>query len=233
MPNDNHRVLATLADRRLASIVTTNFDELIEREISTAATVTKLHGTISNLDDLVMRLSQIGRGLMSGEFSAEMHSVLSERSVCFIGYAGRDPDIFPRLCKLRLRTVIWIARPYGSLEDCAAVDRELKHCDRLARSVGEFECISVDANSMFDALAARLGIAPSPFVAPSLDWRRELRAGTNHVYPDEATIAVARTLAASGKWRQAAEAYSWLRVHGETRDARQDALLYEAESRYG
>ena len=232
IPNRNHRLLASFADRGLASVITTNFDELIEHELSTATTIEKLHGTISDLDNLVMRLSQIGRGLVSRELVSRVTNALSDKSVCFIGYAARDPDIFPVLCKLRLRKILWIARPCKSTKDLESAARELEHCERLKRSASEFECISVDANELFDSLSRTLRVDPPARSLQSRDWRQVLHSSTSSISRDEAAIAFVRILAASGEWRKAAAAYTWLRQNGDVQRSRLEATLYEAEAWY-
>lgn len=230
-PNMNHRVLAALSDQGMATVATTNFDELIESLATQRDRVVKLHGTVSNPESMVMRLSQVGRGLVDRRFRRLLGETLAGKSVCFIGYAGRDPDIFPALMGLRLKRVLWIARPFSSAEDQNSIANELAHCGRLEAVADSFDCVSVDANSVFDELGAKLALRPVAGGA-GLDWESAFAKSCRLGSSDTAAIAFARLLSASGLWEHAAKAYAQIASESRLLQARCDSRLYGAEAHY-
>lgn len=231
-PNNNHRVLAALANRHLANIVTTNFDELIEHEVSSTTHIEKLHGSLSDPDGMAIRLTQVGRGLVDRGFKRKISALINGKSVCFIGYAGRDPDIFPVLSGTKLSRVLWIARPCASAAGRASIARELKHCERLEEISKAFECLSVDGNQLFDELGSMLHLSLPADPAATFDWRTVMRSTAAPSSKDEAAVSLARILGAAGLWEQVAKACSWLYAHSGNPVTRLDAALFESEALY-
>ncbi len=231
-PNNNHRVLAALADRGIADVVTTNFDELIEREISNDGQIRKLHGTVSSPDGMAIRLNQVGRGLIDRKFKKMISSLVDGRSVCFVGYAARDPDIFPVLSALHFRQILWIARPYKSLADREIVARELEHCERMERTTEKFECLSVDGNRLFDEIGSLLHLSLPVDLERTFDWRSAMGSTAVPSSGDLAAISIIRILMASGLSREAAQASSWLFARSTVPNTRQGVAFLESESLY-
>ena len=118
-PNRNHRYLAQLLmDGRIDLVLTTNFDELIERSISgirsvvteeefdsllkelttneniKVPTVAHLHGSIQNQESLVALMNQVGKPL-EGVRRNVLDYVLSNGTIVFVGYSESDQDISP------------------------------------------------------------------------------------------------------------------------------------------
>jgi len=156
-PNVHHRMLArALRDR--CPVLTTNFDQLIERALRGDAPATvlkwsndfrvwrrrsprgvlaKLHGSIEDLDSLCATLRQVGSlGLAfmwnaaRGEYLA---SVRRDYPMVIVGYSGfDDSDILPRLRITESdRPLLWVIH-----NDSALHIANHKHIERHARARG-------------------------------------------------------------------------------------------------
>jgi len=229
-PNLNHCVLATLSRAPGCSIITTNFDELIERSGGTH--IHKLHGTISSASDLVIKLSQVGRGLADAAFRRRVKSLLEGKSVVFMGYAGRDLDILPVLSALNFRDVLWFARPARSATDLALVGGELQQCTRLARRCTSFRCLSVDADLVMDELGRALKLTCRTYPSRVPEWRSELLFHTLTADSEKAAVAMIRVFGAAGLWRTAADGCKWLLSRLPSAQLKLQITLYLAEAFY-
>lgn len=200
-PNKNHAALATLLDHGLAHVVTTNFDELIEKRRRPRVNpkgLTKLHGTFSSPDEMAIRLSQVGRGVVRPPARQRLVRALRGRDVCFVGYSGRDPDIRPILRAEQIRTVLWIARPPRPGESTAEVEAEHQYVARLFKSGTPVRCTAVDADRVFDELSHRLNVGPVP-THPSVRWRQRIRAVLQGVPWQRQALALGDLFARSGE----------------------------------
>lgn len=123
-PSNLHRFLAAgLARGQIPSILTTNWDCLIEESLSSANSIhvawepdsfatapgtrvlAKLHGTVALKDDDSVTKQKKQASLVTdvfglgGELSTEVNDVVShyfcfrESSICVVGYSARDPDV--------------------------------------------------------------------------------------------------------------------------------------------
>jgi hypothetical protein len=137
-PNENHRALVALATTGiLRSILTTNFDTLIERTFSVsnrqfsavntltdppprdwsreAPVVVKLHGTANNASSLVDLASQKRRGLPT-EWLDSLERLFATSSILIVGFSGADLGLFNDYLRLeaaskRIPWLRWLCRP--------------------------------------------------------------------------------------------------------------------------
>jgi hypothetical protein len=200
-PNLNHRVLATLLDRGIASVMTTNFDELIERSqqpVGRSARLTKLHGTISNPESLVARVGQVGRGRSSTTLRKRTVEGLRHGAVCFLGYSGTDLDIGPILKTVQTSTVIWLIRPRGAGESVLDLSAAHDHLTKVMPVASTVRVVSVDGEAVLDELGAMLAVS-SPVAGGGRGWLSTLRSNIAVRAPEEAALALGRILFLSGR----------------------------------
>lgn len=124
-PNAVHRAIATMATNgKLTTIVTVNFDSLIERALEDIGCrsdvhykvyvgvptslpppaplpLIKLHGTIDNPNSLVATISQIGSSRNHSNAIKTLFEKLSTHRWIFTGYRGADYDL-----SLAIKTII-------------------------------------------------------------------------------------------------------------------------------
>jgi hypothetical protein len=114
-PNANHRILAALVAEQPAfvDVVTTNFDDLIERALheanaaTAAARIWHVHGTLDQPDTLVTTMRRVGRKVFDRALVDRFTRLLDDRVVMFLGYGGTDPDLIPAFGRARPRAVFW------------------------------------------------------------------------------------------------------------------------------
>ncbi len=213
-PNLNHAVLAAMLDRNLARLVTTNFDELIETqrlEPGDRRHLSKPHGTFSRPDEMTIRLSQVGRGIVTPAIRRSLERDLRSRDTCFIGYSGRDLDIRPIFRTESIRSVLWIARPPLAGESSADVCRAHAYVAELFKSGTPVRCISVNANELFDELARRLLVSDRRSVGVRA-WRDTLTSELRAVAWYRRAAAFGGVLGVSGRWDLARDVYGEIEV---------------------
>ena len=233
-PNLNHSVLAAMLDRRLARVVTTNFDELIEAQRLSPgdrAGLLKPHGTFSAPAEMAIRLSQIGRGIVSPRIGRALAEALRGRDLLVVGYSGSDLDIRPLLRTADVRSVLWVVRPRLPGESHAALRREHDYIARLFDRRTPVRCVSADADALFGALAASVPHVPVPQGAP-VPWRRMLGAALDAVAWERRALALADLLALSGRWEHARGVCAEVEAAGAPPDDRARATLGRANAAY-
>jgi hypothetical protein len=120
-PNNNHKLISALTRQGLRIILTTNFDRLIESEFPESGVkviedhsafkafseqihtnnlpdlpvVIKLHGSAGNHDRIIVTLNQEGR--LDKDAHTLITSLLERYTFLFLGYGGRDLDLFPTI----------------------------------------------------------------------------------------------------------------------------------------
>lgn len=131
-PSLAHYIIVKTAAMNSVTVITTNFDCLLEsaaRDLginveAIGATgpytdshdklyIWKVHGSVehrhthlppSNILATMARITQPNRPLLQS-----LHALFTDRHVCFIGYSGRDIDLFPLIRKFPgIRPPIWI-----------------------------------------------------------------------------------------------------------------------------
>lgn len=120
-PNLNHKILATLLDRGfIDSIVTTNFDSLIEQSLSevsrnapsVAKRIWKIHGDIRRPSSMVTTMRRVGQTAFNEDLVKDLRMLLDGSHVIFIGYSGMDPDLMPAFKTANMASVYWcVYRP--------------------------------------------------------------------------------------------------------------------------
>jgi tetratricopeptide (TPR) repeat protein len=210
-PNYNHAVLARLLDEGSTQVVTTNFDEAIEKVWSTPDSrrnLSKPHGTISDPEEVAIRLTQIGRRIPSVKQRKDLEKALRGRDICFVGYSGRDLDIQPVLRSTSIRSVLWITKPPSARESAAAT-RERQRLQELFGPGTPVRCVAVDADEVFDAVGKALSVLAAP-PGKSSPWRRILATTLNAAPWNRQASAVGRILRLSGRPALAADVYGVL-----------------------
>lgn len=210
-PNYNHAVLARLLDEGSTRVVTTNFDELIEEARSVPGDRRKLskpHGTISDPAEVTIRLTQVGRRILSVKKRRDLEKDLYGRDICFVGYSGRDLDIQPILKSVSIRSVLWIMKP-PSARQSAATALERQRLRELFGAGTPVRCVAVDANETFDALGHALSVPAAP-PAGTRRWRGTLATTLSAIPWNRQASAIGRILRLSGRPGLAADVYSVL-----------------------
>jgi hypothetical protein len=127
-PNSVHNALASLLAKRPAYVVTTNYDQFIERALrdvgadfstiileqeATEAKSTlkyfKIHGCVSDPESLVFKLDQ--ERPLQGWKAQTFKSLTEGRTVVLIGYSGKDFEICPALYEADAKAILWNALP--------------------------------------------------------------------------------------------------------------------------
>lgn len=132
-PNSNHYFLAQLlVNKAVPAVITTNFDLLIEtafdgvsatqfstpqidrywrpehfiRNTLNPGGLIKLHGSIDDLDSIIISLDEIGRNCAFNKLDLLKH-FLKTYHVLFLGFKGADLDIFGCLATTNCKGLIW------------------------------------------------------------------------------------------------------------------------------
>ncbi|MDB4913081.1 MAG: hypothetical protein JWM95_725 [Gemmatimonadetes bacterium] len=104
-PNALHHVLGRATKSRNVHVLTTNFDDLIERADGRPSRITHLHGVLTQPGSMVTRINQVGRGINAAVSLAARPTLL-----CVLGYSGNDDDVLALVRRARPKRVLWLAR---------------------------------------------------------------------------------------------------------------------------
>jgi hypothetical protein len=129
VPNANHLAIRQLLSRRewkLTGVITTNFDEYVERALSgqpfsyrvrgsptasgTGPPLLKVHGTLKEPASIAVTLEDVLCRL-DDQAIADLREILANRTIIVIGYSGWDYDVFPLLLHAALGwncRIIWV-----------------------------------------------------------------------------------------------------------------------------
>ncbi len=130
-PNRTHHLLSDLiSSGRVAAVVTTNFDEHLERALHDRSIachfiadessgygrrglrILKVHGTTSAASSLIATLRQVGRGL-APRFARSMKVLLDQYPFIFLGWSDADVDLTPILVR-GAHPFIWVEHGRGT-----------------------------------------------------------------------------------------------------------------------
>ena len=107
-PNPLHHWLTGLSEQG-ARLVTTNFDQLLERTCPSAQVV-HLHGDIGALETLVATIRRVGRGLSPANSTAMEALVSWAEYLLVIGYSGNDRDVMDVIEARPPAVVDWVVQ---------------------------------------------------------------------------------------------------------------------------
>lgn len=129
-PNGNHYALARLHSMG-CGMVTTNFDQLLEMAYEqqhpfTKASVMHLHGSVDDVESMIVTLGQVGKGLPP-EVKASLRDAVNGRTLIVAGWSDNDIDITPEINLCDISAVVWIC-----------------HCNRKAFKIKEYKKRVVD-----------------------------------------------------------------------------------------
>jgi hypothetical protein len=153
LPNQIHVALAQYALRHSQPLLTTNYDDFIERggeihialEPHTFAEVggalktgvrrpalLKLHGDVWDPDSQTVAVEQVSR-VVSPALRDAVLAALDGQVLCAIGYSGLDIDIYPLLLEANWEAAYWLARPTGD----KLLEQRLQTLFKVARIRGK------------------------------------------------------------------------------------------------
>lgn len=187
--NPNHLFLAHLLSRgHIKSIITTNFDHLIEdalrkmgfssgrsfvatersqfKSLAGKCVIFKPHGTVDNPSTILVTVNQIGLRL-DPVIARTLNSLMSKFAVVFVGYRGADLDIQRMLLQgsTQAKEIFWNLKTGSTISQAN---------DLLFRAYGKrLHIMANDIEKFFPYLARNLNI---PFRTSRASVRRKRRA---------------------------------------------------------
>lgn len=108
-PNPLHAGLTRFCAAHDIPIATTNFDLLLESSTSNPVPVLHLHGDLGDPEQMVVRINQVGRGIVPSA-AQQFQQIVAGKTVCFVGYSGNDTDVLLALKAARPRRILWLVR---------------------------------------------------------------------------------------------------------------------------
>ncbi|WP_150384316.1 SIR2 family NAD-dependent protein deacylase [Bifidobacterium rousetti] len=134
VPNGVHRVLAEVATRPGKTIVTTNFDLLIEKASDQPIRVSHIHGRIDRPDTMFTVIRRIGRGLPSDAKAEFARALETADALLCLGYSGNDTDVMRVVAEHRPGRIVWVARDDARVKE---------NCSRAGLSAVEPLCVDL------------------------------------------------------------------------------------------
>lgn len=151
-PNANHFLIARCLEFG-NSIITTNFDTLIEtachiadvdckvttgRSPGGASIVFKIHGSLHDRNSVQLTINSVHKGLGPLK-NAQLRSMVEDRDVLVLGYSGLDQlDIMPGLMVAPFRRIYWLAHATEGLgRSSHSPTAEVACLPRLVFAAGE------------------------------------------------------------------------------------------------
>lgn len=189
-PNCAHTFLAHWLATK-GSVVTTNYDRMIEREwekiskpikccyqdkgtnsfanwhedLQKGACLFKIHGSLDNPDSCLGALEHV-RTMLVGSRAELLVNIMQNRPLCFVGWRGIDPDIPPLLSSAMndrnpSLPIFWIHYE-GNHPGSRPLDLCLEEMPSLIRPLANKNPISTDADRAFGEMLQWLGINREP-----------------------------------------------------------------------
>ena len=195
-PNSAHQAIAALGRRFGASILTTNFDLLLED--AGATDVTHLHGGVHNKAQMVYRINRVALGLHQ-DVAKTVSRAVKDRVLCVLGYSGLDKDVIDAVNAARPARVWWLAR---NRSDIGAQNAKKLRCTRVTLATGEL-------SDVVASIVARFSLTNSPYGAlnrQDRDARRRIVTGWKaKLSRAERYAAASAVLFELGEYRAAAD----------------------------
>ncbi len=154
-PNNNHKILAHLLFYdKIPILITTNFDRLIENayeslfaEALDRSRIIKLHGDIKDPSSILAILPKVVTPIQ-GSPREHLKKILSEYSLCIVGYSGSDLDISPVFREVNSNSEFyWLVHP-----DTESIEK-VSHLAKMLQGK-RAHIIPYDLNAFFDKIAA-------------------------------------------------------------------------------
>lgn len=174
----SHRMFAWAQRRCGATLLTTNFDELIERAGARPDCVLKLHGTLSRLSEARFTVDNVFSPL-DRSLLRPTQDCLAGRTLIVVGYGGEDEfDVVPALLdeKRGPSRVIWVSHHDGHGEPQPLSDSVVRRFQTLGtRAVALAADTDRFLKQVYQAVVGR----DASLVDPELeDWQvRRIRTG--------------------------------------------------------
>jgi tetratricopeptide (TPR) repeat protein len=117
-----HRFIAWLIENFNVSVLTTNFDELIEAagfSLGRSDRLIKLHGTLSDIDSARFTVNSVFQPL-SQDIAEKARTLIRDRTLLIAGYSGMDEfDVMPVLFNPvdGPNRIIWVQHPGDSINN--------------------------------------------------------------------------------------------------------------------
>jgi len=161
-----HSFLSRVAGRGCV-VMTTNFDELIQQTDATAK-VLHLHGRLSDPTEMIIRIEQVGMGLLPN-VSKSFQKATRGRILFIIGYSGRDHDIMCAISSAAPAEVWWLDRSTPAGLSAITALHPVVCCGDL-RDVVRRACLLLGMPAPRSSSSSRAPKVPFPITAPL--WRR-------------------------------------------------------------
>ena len=189
-PNRVHTFLADWLSRG-GTVVTTNYDRLIEREwaktgsaihsmyraegpnsfegwektLIQGGALHKIHGSLDDPDSCLGALEHVGTQL-TGKRADLLEEILLTRPLCFVGWRGVDPDIPPLLYRLLERRspslpTFWIHYE-GHPSGSISLQNAIDECSNLIKPYASHHPILTDADRICGEFLNWIGIPSMP-----------------------------------------------------------------------
>lgn len=214
-PNQNHLFLARGLGQYFDIILTANQDLLIEKalkidplniteqgdKIYKNGTLIKLHGCVEIPESVITILRRLIRGLPE-ERENQLREIVKEKYVLFMGYGGRDEDIFRILMGSECRGIYWNIKPGSKVDE--QVERIF---DKYKNKFFGFE---YDLNELFERLANSLNMdisLPGAFEDISLNLERTFEDWAKRVGDDRFNI-IGSILKSIGRYEEALKCFN-------------------------
>ena len=218
-----HRALVKYSARFGIPILTTNFDTLFESAAeqegmkpppvylptqetpdafpSNTAMICKLHGTIEangnpDVSSLYSTMTQIAK--VNDPWIKYITTLMKEFHICFVGYSGRDLDIFPLIeaasHESETKTPIWINKQFSGDPSCTNFQRCNKRLCHLE--------VSFPPNCWLGFYLATLNYRPLWWIPILLSARETLNEGPHLIFlPNRSNSCTRSSYKSSGSTR--------------------------------
>lgn len=104
-----HQSLAFFIEHFDIKVSTTNFDLLIDKFVTKKSNIIHLHGSLTSLATMMIRINQVGRGLES-EMKTKFLEELFGKNLYVLGYSGNDKDIIDAITESQVEKIVWFVK---------------------------------------------------------------------------------------------------------------------------
>jgi hypothetical protein len=256
-PNLNHSLIALLArEHILKSIITTNFDNYIERELNNSEVnysllrdddeiatqhmytgspllVFKPHGCLSKPSSLRMRLDEIQ--ILSNPKKSLLQQLTKGIPLLITGYSGNDEDFFP---------VLEESIQGNPTESCIVIYPGSSPGEPIQRmSLSKYKKLQIITSSTTDILQmlayrlipakrmASFSFSNGHNIDEGTDWKKSILMQVNILAPVAAAACIAHIVYTSGNYRLSLSFVDIARHYSESNEEPIFSFLERAEMR--